>query len=112
MSFRFERSDGKTAASVMGNYANDMYDVTIQPGEDALMILLAVSITTVQRHFLDNIILCGVHVCTCMGMYVSLSTICACARARRDTYISMCMCACAHVNRHICSSKYVHTCAR
>jgi len=42
MSFRFERTDGKMAATVMGNSSNDMYDVTIQPGEDALMILLAV----------------------------------------------------------------------
>jgi len=42
MSFRFERSDGKLAAQCMGNYQNDMYDVTVQPGEDALMILLAV----------------------------------------------------------------------
>ena len=42
MSFKFERTDGKIAAQVMGNAANDMYDITIQPGEDALMILLAV----------------------------------------------------------------------
>jgi uncharacterized protein YxjI len=42
MSFRFERSDGKCAATCTGNSTNDMYDVTIQPGEDSLMILLAV----------------------------------------------------------------------
>jgi len=52
MSFRFERSDGKLAATVMGNYANDMYDVTIQPKEDALMILLAV--LTVEKLCRDN----------------------------------------------------------
>jgi len=52
MSFRFERSDGKQAAQVMGNYQNDMYDVTIQPGEDALMILLAV--LTVEKLSRDN----------------------------------------------------------
>jgi len=52
MSFRFERSDGKTAATVMGNYTNDMYDVTIQPGEDALMILLAV--LTVEKLCRDS----------------------------------------------------------
>jgi len=52
MSFRFERSDGKVAATVTGNYANDMYDVTIQPKEDALMILLAV--LTVEKLSRDN----------------------------------------------------------
>jgi len=52
MSFRFERTDGKTAATVMGNYANDMYDVTIQPGEDTLMILLAV--LTVEKLSRDS----------------------------------------------------------
>jgi len=52
MSFKFERTDGKVAAQVMGNYANDMYDVTIQPGEDALMILLAV--LTVEKLSRDN----------------------------------------------------------
>jgi len=52
MSFRFERSDGKVAATVMGNYANDMYDVTIQPKEDTLMILLAV--LTVEKLSRDN----------------------------------------------------------
>jgi len=52
MSFRFDRTDGKQAASVMGNYTNDMYDVTIQPGEDALMILLAV--LTVEKLCRDS----------------------------------------------------------
>jgi len=52
MSFRFERTDGKNAANCVGNYANDMYDVTIQPGEDALMILLAV--LTVEKLSRDN----------------------------------------------------------
>lgn len=52
MSFNFVRSDGKPAASVMGSYANDMYDVTIQPGEDALMILLAV--LTVEKLCRDS----------------------------------------------------------
>jgi len=42
MTFRFTRSDGKQAAVVMGNASNDMYDVTVQPGEDSLFILLAV----------------------------------------------------------------------
>jgi len=52
MSFKFERSDGKQAASVMGSYNNDMYDVTIQPGEDSLMILLAV--LTVEKLCRDS----------------------------------------------------------
>jgi uncharacterized protein YxjI len=52
MTFRFERSDGKVAATVTGNYNNDMYDVVIQPGEDALMILLAV--LTVEKLCRDN----------------------------------------------------------
>jgi len=52
MSFKFERTDGKIAAQVMGNYQNDMYDVTIQPGEDALMILLAV--LTVEKLSRDS----------------------------------------------------------
>lgn len=47
MSFRFERTDGKLAANCVGNSTNDMYDVVIQPGEDALMILLAVC----YKHF-------------------------------------------------------------
>lgn len=52
MSFRFERKDGKSAAVVMGNAANDMYDVTVSPGEDALFILLAV--LTVEKLCRDN----------------------------------------------------------
>jgi len=52
MTFRFERSDGKQAASVTGNYNNDMYDVVVQPGEDALMILLAV--LTVEKLCRDS----------------------------------------------------------
>jgi len=52
MSFKFERTDGKIAAQVMGNAANDMYDITIQPGEDALMILLAV--LTVEKLCRDS----------------------------------------------------------
>jgi len=52
MSFKFERTDGKIAAQVTGNYNNDMYDVTVQPGEDALMILLAV--LTVEKLSRDS----------------------------------------------------------
>jgi len=52
MAFKFERTDGKMAAQVLGSYNNDMYDVTIQPGEDALMILLAV--LTVEKLCRDS----------------------------------------------------------
>jgi len=52
MSYKFERTDGKIAAQVMGNASNDMYDVTVQPGEDALMILLAV--LTVEKLSRDS----------------------------------------------------------
>jgi len=52
MAFKFERTDGKIAAQVIGNYNNDMYDVTVQPGEDALMILLAV--LTVEKLCRDS----------------------------------------------------------
>jgi len=52
MSFRCERSDGKMAAQVTGNSTNDMYDVSVQPGEDALMILLAV--LTVEKLCRDS----------------------------------------------------------
>jgi len=52
MSFRLERTDGKSAGQVMGNASNDMYDVVVQPGEDVLAILL--SMLTVEKLCRDS----------------------------------------------------------
>lgn len=52
MTFNFVRSDGRNVALCTGDAANDMYDVTVQPGEDVLAILL--SILTVEKLCRDS----------------------------------------------------------